>query len=69
LLLDGASARSRVLNTETLATAAAIAAVLVDKALPTAAVPRGAGGNPSAGTGRVTDAATSSAEVDAERGW
>src|SRR6476619_2103063 len=37
LLLDGASARSRVLNTETLATAAAIAAVLVDNAIPTAA--------------------------------
>jgi AcrR family transcriptional regulator len=35
LLLDGASARSRVLDTETLATAAAIAAVLVDRALPT----------------------------------
>jgi AcrR family transcriptional regulator len=69
LLLDGASARSRVLNTETLATAAAIAAVLVDKAIPTAAVPLGAGGNPSAGTGRVPDAATSSAEVDAEWGW
>ena len=34
LLLDGASARSRVLNTQTLATAAAIAAVLVDNALP-----------------------------------
>ena len=39
LLLDGASARSRVLNTETLATAAAIAAALVDSAIPTAAVP------------------------------
>ena len=40
LLLDGASARSRVLDTETLATAAAIAAVLVDSAIPasTAAV-------------------------------
>ena len=37
LLLDGASARSRVLNTETLATAAAIAAVLVDNAIPMAA--------------------------------
>ena len=34
LLLDGASARSRVLNAETLATAAAIAAVLVDHAVP-----------------------------------
>jgi AcrR family transcriptional regulator len=43
LLLDGASARSRVLNTETLATAAAIAAVLVNNAIPTAAVPMGAG--------------------------
>jgi len=39
LLLDGASARSRVLDAETLATAAAIAAVLVDNAIPTAAVP------------------------------
>ena len=37
LLLDGASARTRVLNTETLATAAAIAAVLVDNAIPMAA--------------------------------
>jgi AcrR family transcriptional regulator len=36
LLLDGASARSRVLNTDTLATAATIAAVLVDNAIPTA---------------------------------
>ena len=56
LLLDGASARSRVLNTETLATAAAIAAVLVDRAIPTAAVPLSAGGNPLAGTVRVPDA-------------
>ncbi|MFD4439410.1 hypothetical protein ACFWPK_06480 [Nocardia sp. NPDC058519] len=37
LLLDGASARSRVLDTDTFATAAAIAAVLVDNAIPTAA--------------------------------
>ena len=44
MLLDGASARSRVLNTETLATAAAIAAVLVDNAIPTTALPFGAGG-------------------------
>lgn len=36
LLLDGASARSRVLNTDAFATAAAIAVVLVDAALPTA---------------------------------
>jgi AcrR family transcriptional regulator len=34
LLLDGASARSRVLNTEAFTTAAAIAAVLVDNAIP-----------------------------------
>jgi len=34
LLLDGASARSRVLNTDTFATAAAIATVLVDNAIP-----------------------------------
>jgi len=63
LLLDGASARSRVLNTETLATAAAIAAVLVDRAIPTPAVPLGADRDPSAGTGRVPSAATSSAEL------
>ena len=34
LLLDGASARTRVLNTESVPTAAAIAAVLVDNAIP-----------------------------------
>ncbi|HKD89775.1 MAG TPA: hypothetical protein VKB62_14695, partial [Streptosporangiaceae bacterium] len=37
LLLDGASARTRVLNTETFPTAAAIAAVLIDNAIPTTA--------------------------------
>jgi AcrR family transcriptional regulator len=37
LLLDGASARNRVLNTETFATAATTAAVLIDSAIPTAA--------------------------------
>ena len=37
LLLDGASARTRVLNTESFATAAVIAAVLIDNAIPTAA--------------------------------
>ncbi len=41
LLLDGASARSRVLNTDTLATAAAMAAVLVDNDIPKAAGPAG----------------------------
>jgi AcrR family transcriptional regulator len=51
LLLDGASARSRVLDTDTFATAAAIAVVLIDNAIPTAAAPPGAGGDLSAGTG------------------
>ena len=37
LLLDGASARTRVLNTDTFPTAAAIAAVLIDNAIPAAA--------------------------------
>jgi AcrR family transcriptional regulator len=41
LLVDGASARSRVLDAETLATAAAIAAVLVDNALPAEATTSG----------------------------
>jgi AcrR family transcriptional regulator len=41
LLLDGASARSRVLNTSTFSTAATIAAVLIDNAIPTAAAPPG----------------------------
>ena len=36
LLLDGASARTRVLNTDTFPTAAAIATVLIDNAIPTA---------------------------------
>src|ERR1700678_1388670 len=35
LLLDGASARTRVLNTEPFPPAAAIAAVLIDNAIPT----------------------------------
>lgn len=39
LLLDGASARSRVLNTDAFAAAAAIAAVLVDNAIPAASAP------------------------------
>ncbi len=43
LLLDGAAARSRVLNTSAFSTAAAIAAVLIDNAVPTAAVTPGAG--------------------------
>ncbi len=43
LLLDGASARSRVLNTSSFSTAAAIAVVLIDDAIPTAPVPLGAG--------------------------
>ena len=34
LLLDGASARTRVLNSESFSTAAAIAAVLIDSAIP-----------------------------------
>jgi hypothetical protein len=37
LLLDGAVARTRVLNTDSFPTAPAIAAVLVDKAIPTSA--------------------------------
>lgn len=39
LLLDGASARNRVLNSESFATAAAIAAVLIENAVPAAGVP------------------------------
>jgi AcrR family transcriptional regulator len=37
LLLDGASARGRVLNTDAFSTAAAVAAVLIDDAIPAAA--------------------------------
>ena len=39
LLLDGASVRSRVTNTEAFATAAGIAAVLIDNAIPPEALP------------------------------
>jgi AcrR family transcriptional regulator len=42
LLLDGASARSRVLNADAFTAAAAIAAVLIDNALPATAAPVGA---------------------------
>ena len=45
LLLDGASARGRVLNTETFATAAAMATVLIDNAVPAAAVTPSARGD------------------------
>jgi AcrR family transcriptional regulator len=41
LLLDGAAARSRLLDTSTFSTAAAIAAVLIGNAIPSAAVPSG----------------------------
>jgi AcrR family transcriptional regulator len=47
LLLDGAAARNRVLNTETFATAAAIAAVLIDNAIRRAAVPSNADEDPA----------------------
>ena len=49
LLLDGASARSRVLDADTFATAAAIAVVLIDNAIPTAVAHPHAVGNPSDG--------------------
>jgi AcrR family transcriptional regulator len=45
LLLDGASARGRVLNTETFATAAAMATVLIHNAVPATAVPPSARGD------------------------
>jgi AcrR family transcriptional regulator len=45
LLLDGASARGRVLNTEAFATAAAMATVLIDNAVPAAVVPPSARGD------------------------
>lgn len=45
LLLDGASARGRVLNTESFATAAAMAIVLIDNAVPAAAVSPSARGD------------------------
>ena len=52
LLLDGASARGRVLNSEAFTTAAAIAAVLVDNALPAAAAPASASAVEHPGQGR-----------------
>src|SRR3954451_215581 len=50
LLLDGASARSRVLDTSTFATAATAAAVLIDNSVPTPAARADAGNDLSAGT-------------------
>jgi AcrR family transcriptional regulator len=60
LLLDGASARTRVLNTESFPTAAAIAAVLVDNAIP-ASSPR----QPGDELGTVSTAALSHVEFGA----
>jgi AcrR family transcriptional regulator len=51
LLLDGASARSRVLDADAFAAAAAIAVVLIDHAIPAAAASAGAGEDVLAGTG------------------
>jgi AcrR family transcriptional regulator len=48
LLLDGAAARSRVLNTSTFSTAATIAAVLINTAIPSTAAPPNADGDLSA---------------------
>src|SRR3954462_10290199 len=50
LLLDGASARSRVLDTDTFATATAIAVVLIDDAIPTVS----AGTGPRARSGELS---------------
>jgi AcrR family transcriptional regulator len=52
LLLDGASARSRVLDTDTFTTAAAVAAVLIEDAVPPTAQPPGEGQNLSSATGQ-----------------
>jgi AcrR family transcriptional regulator len=52
LLLDGASARTRVLDTDTFTTAAAVASVLVDNAIPATAQPSGEGQNLSSATGQ-----------------
>jgi AcrR family transcriptional regulator len=60
LLLDGASARSRVLNTDAFTTAAAIAAVLIDNAISTAAAP-------ASGTARLTSRPASAGVPDGRR--
>jgi AcrR family transcriptional regulator len=44
LLLDGASARNRVLNSDTFDTAAAIATILIDNAIPMGTAPRARSG-------------------------
>jgi AcrR family transcriptional regulator len=54
LLLDGAAARSRVLNTSTFSSAATIAAVLIDNAISTTAVPTNSDRDPSAETGPLS---------------
>ena len=62
LLLDGASARTRTLGTETLPTAAGIAATLIDDAIPrTAPARRRASKGKPAGDAALTPALTSAA--------
>jgi AcrR family transcriptional regulator len=50
LLLDGASARTRVLDTDTFTTAAAVATVLIEDGVPATAQPPGEGQNLSSAT-------------------
>ncbi|MDT4936015.1 MAG: hypothetical protein QOK11_3907 [Pseudonocardiales bacterium] len=47
LLIDGASARSQVINSESFSAAAAIAAVLIDNAIPASSSPKPRGNRPT----------------------
>ncbi|MFH9129647.1 TetR/AcrR family transcriptional regulator [Streptomyces griseoaurantiacus] len=53
LLIDGASARTRVTNSESFSTAAAIAAVLIDNAIPASAAGRADDGRETAASAPV----------------
>lgn len=53
LLIDGASARTRVINADSFPTAAAIAVVLIDNAIPTASATAGASAAPVASVASV----------------
>jgi hypothetical protein len=61
-----ASARNRVLNSHAFAAAGAIAAVLIDNAIPSRLYHPTQAGACQPGRGRVPNTAASSAEVDAE---
>ena len=63
LLIDGASARTRVLNSESFSTAAAVAAVLIDNAIPASPPRQPSDGRPMTARSRPASRKTTSSST------